>query len=190
MTPSNPLLPRRLLASVGALSGLALALAFAAPEARAIVMEALSLEQLTQRADAVVHGQVVGQTVRREGTNLWTTTELRVAEPLKGTAAGNLTFEQLGGTLDGRTQRIAGDAVFTLGEDVVVFLTKTPKGYVLYGFSQGKFTVAEDPVSGARTVTQDLSQASLVVRRGEAAPARYAPPTLDDFRAEIRSFAR
>ncbi len=175
---------RFLLAALGA------TLALLPLSARAIVMQGLSLEELTRRADLVVHGEVLAQSVRKEGKNLWTTTRLRVIDTLKGSAPGaTLGFDQLGGSLDGRTVRIAGDASFAPGEEVVVFLARTPEGLVLYGFSQGKFVVAFDPVANAPLVTRDLSEATLVTPRGQAPARQWAAPTLDDFRAEIRAFA-
>lgn len=187
MTPS----PRRLLfasASLVFLSGIVLA----ARPSRAAVLEALPLDELTRRADLVVHGEVLGQTVRRDpdGRTMWTATQLKVLEALKGAApTGPLSFEQLGGTLNGVTQLIPGDAAFRPGEEVVVFLSKTTKGYVLYGFSLGKFTVGYDPVVDGPIVTRDLSGVGLVVRPGQRPQPSYAPARLDDFRAEIRSYA-
>ena len=168
----------------------ALAALIALP-AGALVMEALPLHELTRRADVVVHGEVIGQTAQREapGKDIWTTTSIRVIESLKGDAGTDvLAFKQLGGTVDGVTELIPGDAVFHPGEEVVVFLSKTPRGLVLYGFSQGKFTVQFDPVANAPLVSRDLSHAGLVTRNGRPLPI-YAPARLDDFRAEIRADA-
>ncbi len=168
----------------------AVAVAIALP-AQAMVMELLPLRELTRRADLIVHGQVVSQSARREapGHDIWTTTTLRVQDSLEGAAPADvITFEQLGGTAGGITELIPGDATFQPGEEVIVFLKKTPRGFVLYGFSQGKFTVHFDPVTDARIVDRDLSHAGLVTRDGRALPL-YAPARLDDFEAEIRADA-
>ena len=186
----DPRQPRPLVAAA-ALSILSGLLVLSLP-ARAMVLEALPLRELTRRVDLVVHGEVLGQTTRREsdGHTLWTRTRVRIVETFKGSCpAGELTFDQLGGTLDGLTELIPGDASFQPGEEVVVFLARTPKGFVLYGFSEGKFTVGYDPVLGSPLVRRDLSNVGLVTRGGQPLPASYAPARLEDFRAEIRSYA-
>ncbi len=161
-----------------------------APTAQGLVMELLPLQELTRRVDLVVRGRVVSQSAAREapGKDIWTTTTLRVVQTLKGPSVPEtLRFRQIGGTVDGVTEMIPGDAAFRPGEEVIVFLARTPRGLVLYGFSQGKFTVRFDPVIGARVVDRDLSHAGLVSRDGSL--PRYAPARLDDFVAEVQSYA-
>ncbi len=62
-----------------------------------------------------------------------TRTELTITQPLKGGAADKggskmIVLEQMGGTYNGKTQRLLGDAKLSPGEDAVVFLRAGDKG--------------------------------------------------------------
>jgi hypothetical protein len=85
----------------------------------------LSREELTERATAI--GRVtVGRATTREsddGTSIVTRTELTFTQCLKGACGTTATVEQVGGTFNGKTQRLIGDGHLQPGEDAVVFLT-------------------------------------------------------------------
>jgi hypothetical protein len=85
----------------------------------------LSREELTQRSTTI--GRVtVGRATTREsddGTSIVTRTELTFTQCLKGACGKTAVVEQVGGTLNGKTQRLLGDGRLQPGEDAVVFLT-------------------------------------------------------------------
>ncbi|WP_437631191.1 hypothetical protein [Sorangium sp. So ce854] len=95
----------------------------------------LSREELVLRS-ATVARVIVGQSYTTEsddGKSIVTRTELRVTQPLKGLEADKggakvLLLEQIGGTYNGKTQRVLGDARLSAGEDAVVFLRQGDKG--------------------------------------------------------------
>lgn len=175
----------------------ACALALWAQSAQALVMEGLSREDLTRHADAVVRAVVIDHTTHNvERRGLWTDFDVKVIETIKGSprAGEHLSIGQFGGTLNGRTQTIPGDAVLRSGEEVIVFLRKVPQGFVLTEFCQAKFHVEHDPIAGAALVSRDFG-ATAFVQRGPGGAKPAAPPenqveTLDDFRAEIQSYVK
>lgn len=85
----------------------------------------LSREELTERSTAV--GRVtVGRATTREsddGTSIITRTELTFTQCLKGACGTTAIVEQVGGTLNGKTQRLLGDGRLQPGEDAIVFLS-------------------------------------------------------------------
>jgi hypothetical protein len=85
----------------------------------------LSREELVHKSMAVVR-VAVGRSYTAEsedGASIVTRTELTVKRLLKGSSVEEkVLIEQVGGTYNGKTQRLLGDARLTPGEDAVVFL--------------------------------------------------------------------
>jgi len=146
-----------------------LALGAAVP-ARATTVLRLPVEEMTRRADLVVRAEVRSVTVRLDDAGarpLSTIVDLRVTRVLKGQAAGpTLRLDLVGGATETASVSIPGMPSFRAGDDVVLFLEKTPRGYIPAGLSQGKFLVrrgADGVVRAAREtvnlsrVTRDVS---------------------------------
>lgn len=167
----------------------------AALPASATVVLALDLRELTWRSDRVVVADVVAMRPawdgRRERIDTWV--ELRVVESWKGEvpAGGRVVVRRAGGTVNGITMVVIGEAGFVAGERAVVFLKGPSDRAQVVGMAQGKRTlrrdaagrsVAEGTAGGARAVAPDAG--------GKLVPAP-APPSvpLDDLRAEVRSLA-
>lgn len=118
--------------------------------AKATTIQALSVEQRTERADRVVIAAV--QSIRfikaETGKRIYTITTLKVIESIKGTAKPNmiLTLRQIGGQIGDWSQHVPGDAKFKSEEEVLVFLRHDPSDdlHFLVGMGQGKFTVDVD----------------------------------------------
>ncbi|WP_437475786.1 hypothetical protein WME75_24315 [Sorangium sp. So ce1014] len=95
----------------------------------------LSREDLVRKS-ATVARVTVGQSYATEsddGKSIVTRTELTITQPLKGGEADKggvkvIVLEQVGGTYNGKTQRLLGDARLSQGEDAVVFLRPGDKG--------------------------------------------------------------
>ncbi|RMG15966.1 MAG: hypothetical protein D6729_11590 [Deltaproteobacteria bacterium] len=117
---------------------------------RASATVALHLDAATQaaRSDLVVLARVRGQEVLRGKDGLpYTHTTLIVERSLKGTrkAGEAVVVRQMGGTLDGKTLTVPGDARFEVGERVVVFLADREPGtgvLFLTALGQSKLHVA------------------------------------------------
>jgi hypothetical protein len=181
-----------LIARARAFSALAIALLalaavgpnLGASRAHASVVQALSLEQLTARADAILIAVATARKPRRhlDGKMIVTDVDLRVDEVLKGAhkAGQSVRATVLGGALDGVAMQVPGEANFTVGERVLVFLQRAPRSQDLrvVGMSQGVLPLREQ--HGATMVIPAGSGAALVERgasgRLEAAPAAIAEP--------------
>lgn len=175
----------------------AVAVLMAATTASATIVKSLDLEEMAREADVIVHGTVERQSAswNEERTRIYTVTEVRVTEGLKGPhqAGDVIRIRQLGGTVDGITQMIPGNAKLVRGEEVVLFLDRDEKKDLHYvvGMAQGKFRVDR---SGPRPVV-DRQLEGLALARVEGGEVRQlhepppvaAPaPALEDLKARIR----
>ncbi|WP_437312714.1 hypothetical protein [Sorangium sp. So ce385] len=124
---------KRSVNAVLSLSAAAALLCLGAP-ADATTAVLLSREELVRKS-ATVARVTVGKsytTESEDGRSIVTRTELTVTQPLKGGADNGgrkvIVLEQIGGTYNGKTQRVLGDASLSQGEDAVVFLRPGDKG--------------------------------------------------------------
>ncbi len=155
---------------------LALALGLTQP-AFATVTEALSLRELTQRADLIVLATATGEAARRDARGrIVTDVTFSVEEIMKGNAGGStITMARLGGVIGDVGMRVEGEPRFTLGERYVLFLYRTGDGTLRpVGMSQGVMPV--EGSSGDPTVGPGGAGLSLVqrVEGGRLAPAPAA----------------
>ena len=107
---------------------------------------AFSLKAIADRADRVVHGRVESvETVKGGDGRLRTRVEVVVDETWKGVSEPRVQVVQGSGVLGERWVRVVGEPEFRPGEEVVLFLVKTPSGeWVVAPLSQGKFSVTRD----------------------------------------------
>ena len=126
-------------------AGLSLALACLAvvPQANATTMIYRSIEELAQRSALVVEGTVTGsETYAGDEGRITTRWTVKVARTLRGQPVAEVRFEQWAGTLGDITTQIPGDARFTQGERVVLFLRgDSPEKMFLTAMGQAKFTI-------------------------------------------------
>ncbi len=159
--------------------------------AYATVVVPLTLADQVQRADLVVRarvGSVRSAYVAERGTILsWT--ELEVTESLKGQAPVTLTLRQMGGTADGQTMLVPGDAHLAPGEEVILFLRRDRNGtndVFLLALAQSAYVVRGQQAS------RDLSQLTFAVL-GDGTqlsePGHEAAVGVDTLVSQIRSLA-
>ncbi len=175
-----------------------LTLLLLAGTAQATIVKSLNLEQMTKAADVIVVGEVLARTSawNEEKTRIYTVTRIRVAEALKGSSGGDeIEVRQIGGTVDGLTQSIVGNAKLKEGEEVVLFLDqdeRLPYHYVV-GMAQGKFSI--DRSGKNPLVVRSLAGLALAkvkdkkietLKHAPSTPAAVAP-TLDAFKAKVRA---
>jgi len=118
----------------------------------------LTRADLAQRSDTIVRARVDTRApVRSERTGrILTRSRLTVLTVYKGTPAAQLELEQMGGTLEGRTLVVPGDAQLTVGEEVVLYLRCAGKERChLFGLGLGKFGVRPGP-DGRKVAVRDL----------------------------------
>lgn len=151
------LIPMKIKASVP----VALVLLLAAIPASATVLEYLSIADLSERASAVIQGQVVGQRVISADGHLWTDSQVQVSEVIKGKEQRKVVvIRTLGGETANRGELVAGMARFRLGEQVLVFgRAVAPGAYVTVGACLGKFRVYKDQ-KGNQRVRRDFTGAA------------------------------
>jgi hypothetical protein len=119
-------------------------MAAAAAVCPAAVVPRLSFDQLVATSEQIVHGRVERSWVAWDSSRrfIWTHYEVAVRDSVKGTAQARVIVSEPGGTLDGFTLAVPGAVRYTAGEEVVLFLHRTPIGYLrANGYEQGKFAV-------------------------------------------------
>lgn len=129
-------------------SGLAVLLTIAslfmfASSASATVMTYQDTADLVEISDAIVHGEVVDQRTYFDKQQGFVVTDvtLKVKHTFLGKATDTVTFQQWGGDYDGQRRHIPGDATFTDGEEVVVFLHTKDGITSLSALGQAKYAV-------------------------------------------------
>ena len=117
----------------------------------------MSFDEVVARSSAIVHGKVVRSwsSWDPQRTAIWTHYDVQVRTALKGGAGSIVTISEPGGEVDGKHMQIAGAPRYTVGEEVVVFATSTPIGYLrTSGWGQGKFEVRPAEGVGSRRVVR------------------------------------
>mgnify|MGYP007096632725 CR=1 FL=1 len=118
------------------------------------------IEALADEASHVVHARVVDRRVvpeRGPHGEIRTRATLRVLTYLRGSGPETLTVQQLGGTLEGYTLRVLGNARLEPGDEVVAFLDVDGAAGLAYvvAMAQGVWQVERG--DGPPRVHRDLS---------------------------------
>lgn len=111
------------------------------------VLPRYTLGELTAGSEMIFEGRVTHTWTAwdRKHTYIWTHYEVQTGEVLKGFAAAAITVSEPGGALDGVQQLFSGATPYAVGEHVVLFLYRTPVGYLrTRGGPQGKFSIQND----------------------------------------------
>src|SRR5580700_2249544 len=104
----------------------------------------LTFEELTDRSELIVSGQVTRSWADWDSEHkfIWTHYELSVSNAQKGTPGLTVELAEPGGVVGIQGMAIAGAVVYQPGDHVLVFLQRMPNGYLrTTGWSQGKYTV-------------------------------------------------
>jgi hypothetical protein len=120
-------------------------------------IEYVSPKQMGSESSLVVRGKVT--TTRcfwNEGnTKILTETVIQVDETYKGQSDASVSVLQLGGVVGTVRMHVHGALTWSPGEEVLLFLEPLDGGqHRVAGFSQGKFKVERDPVTGEPFVTR------------------------------------
>jgi hypothetical protein len=150
-----------------------LALLILIPFARASAstVVAMSLDQMTERAESVLVGRVTGTRAdwNTARTRIYTYVTLEVDRYLKGGSASKVaTVRVLGGRVGPYAAMVPGSPRFEVGEEVLLFCAgggaRIP---TVVGLSLGKFTIATD-TRGEKILTRDISGLMLANHRTDA----------------------
>ncbi|MCK8496427.1 MULTISPECIES: hypothetical protein [Myxococcus] len=151
----------------------------------------VDVTQLSQEADAVVHGVVrrVESRWSGDGRRIVTDIEVQVTDPLKGQPGSTVLVTQPGGEVGDVGQTVHGLATFKKDEEVVVFLRKRgASAFRVAGMAQGKFQVRRDEAGKPAMVIPEHSDALLldpVTRKPTTATQK--PRTLEELKATVRA---
>jgi len=140
-----------------------------------------SSKQMGEEASLVVTGKVSG--VRSywndKQTKIFTETTIQIDQAYKGDAASAVRVIQMGGVVGTVRMHVHGALAWRPGEDVLLFLDSYDVDrYRVSGFSQGKFGVERDPVTGEAFVTRPMLDGTEVLG-APARDGRVAAPTLE-----------
>lgn len=156
MKPRHRTIPSLLIFAV-----LVVGLAAAPTEATTAIM--LSDSELIVHSRLIVSGRVLSMTSDSDAAGMvWTYVEVHTDRVLRGALPERtIVLKQLGGTIGGRGVRIVGQADFTPGERVLLYLSTGADGtlHASHGF-MGKFSVVEDG-SGAEYVERSIEAAEI-----------------------------
>jgi hypothetical protein len=150
----------------------------------------MSNRDLAVEAEVIVIGKAGESRPAWQGRTLVTLVTVTIADALKGSPGETLTVALPGGVdLNRRIpvgMTFAGAPTLKPGEDVFLFLTRDEAvagGYVVLGFSQGKFSIVREP-SGRMVVSRDLTQILLQGGTG-VVPGAVSYTSFAEFRNEI-----
>lgn len=157
--------------------------------ATATVIPQLTVEQVFDASDEVVHGRVVAQKSQWERVNgnrlIFTYTDVEVYSSIKGNGkAKTRRVRTVGGNVDGYNQALIGEAVIRPGEEVVLFLGREPgwKQPAVVGFYQGKYGVDHTVAMGTHVVRDLGAEAGSNPKLDRVRPA-------DEFVSELNRIA-
>lgn len=176
------------------LVGLAVVLLTASVPANAATVEAMTLEEMAQRADFIFVGRAVDSRAdwNVQRTRIYTYTTFQVERFIKGGTGGGSGEEQVtlrlwGGELGPMRSIVPGTPQFASGEEVLLFCVGSGARIpTLLGLALGKFTLTRDD-AGETMLKRDISGLVLANYRTNSQPAG-TPPTkyrLSDVEARI-----
>jgi hypothetical protein len=163
----------------------ALAVGLAAREAGATSLAALSTEQLTDAADAIVRGTVDAVWTEMDDQGIcWTRARVDVERTFKGAPGPLVVVSQMGGICGPLADRVESAARFSEGEEAYFFLEQLGDTTGVVGMVQGKFTVRMDP-----TVRHDIVM-RYTLPSDKPYDARFLPLPPADQRIAATDFER
>ncbi len=137
----------------------------------------LSVENLTNISSHVIEGRAISSWTQWNGphTVIFTYTKFQVLRSLKGPASATIVVRQLGGTLDGTTEKVAGVRQWKIGEQALLFLRPgeiRDGSLVVTGLMQGNFLIYRSP-TGESLVSNGAPDVS-VYKASKSAVTAYS----------------
>jgi hypothetical protein len=131
---------------------------------RATTVVPMGVENLSHVSTHIVEGRALESISQwnPEHTLILTYTRFAVSRTLKGQAPGTIMVRQLGGTVDGVTQKVSGVRHWRPGEEAVLFLQPSSiadGALVVTGLMQGNFLMRRT-AEGQTLVSNDMPEVS------------------------------
>jgi hypothetical protein len=131
-------------------------------------LPSLSFSELVDNSELIVSGKITSSWASWDPSHkhIWTHYELAVSDSPKGTPGPTVEIAEPGGTLDGIIMKISGTTGYTVGENVMVFLTRVPNGYLrTTGFGLGKYVIdASGHLHGSGSLNADTATSRTNIR--------------------------
>ena len=162
-----------------------------APSAWAVLFVPMSIDEMTTRAQVVIHGTVLSKSCRSDPEGrIYTQIELAVTDVWKGTVVRNpFRIVHGGGALGEERVVISGQVEYSIGEEVIAFLVINQRGEgVTLGLAQGKFRVVHDQ-AGGKSLVQNVFHGGGPPAEGRIELRRGFPPkilALEDLKAQVK----
>src|SRR5262245_27770601 len=138
----------------------------------ATTIRRLTNQEMTQKAELITIGRCTETKSAWVGRNLVTLATISVSEVLKGGRQATITVVLPGGVDANRkipiAMTVAGAPRIVSQEEVFLFLVpdgEMPSGHAIVGFSQGKFSIAED-AKGEKMISRNLTGVRLQAEGG------------------------
>ena len=124
--------------------------------ASATTLVRMSVAQMAHAAQAIVRVRCLEESTGWDAGEIWTFTSFEVQEVWQGSAPARITVRLLGGRVGNLTSSVSGVPRFRSGEEVVLFLERTPRGdFSVVSWEQGTFRIHREAATGSEAVTQD-----------------------------------
>jgi hypothetical protein len=156
--------------------------------AQATEVEYVSPRQMGDESALVVRGKVasVRSFWNDAHTKIFTETVIQVDETYKGQGAGEVRVVQMGGVVDNMQMHVYGALSWHPGEEVLLYLDRLDVDrYRVAGFSQGRFHIERDPVTGEPFIRRPAEEGAEIVgappERGEGPFGGSARVPLGEF---------
>jgi hypothetical protein len=134
---------------------------------------------MSHAARLIVRGRCLAESMGWDAGEIWTFTSFQVEETWRGSAPSQISVRLLGGRVGNITSAVSGVPRFSAGEEVVLFLERTPRGdFSIVSWEQGTFRIRRDPRSGEDVAVQDTAAFPVfdpAMRRFEATGIRDIP---------------
>jgi hypothetical protein len=155
--------------------------------ANATTLVRMSVAQMSHAAQAIVRARCLEESTGWDAGEIWTFTSFDVREVWQGSAPARITVRLLGGRVGNLTSSVSGVPRFRSGEEVVLFLERTPRGdFSIVSWEQGAFRIHREAATGLESVTQDSASFATfdpTNRRFEETGIRNLP--IEIFRARV-----
>jgi hypothetical protein len=162
-------------------------------EPLAVLQSPLAIETLGHDAELVVHGKVLGKVCQRDSSGrIHTRVEIELIDVWKGRWTGRICpIVHGGGTVGEQRTIVSGQAEYAIGEEVVVFLVTNLQGqHLTIGLSQGKFHIATNETTGAKTARNPFHGSAPAASEKASEPAFPGPLSLSVLRQQAVGGAR
>jgi hypothetical protein len=158
--------------------------------AQATQVPALSVEALIDQSEIIAHGRVTSSWPAWDSGHkyIWTHYRIEVIDPIRGNPGASVVVSEPGGSLDGVSMSISGAPGYAVGEEAIVFLYRTPIGYLrATGYGQGKYAVT--PQTRVRANLKGLETLKTASAHGISL-STLDGLTITDFKARVRDVIR